>query len=1262
MKNTIKEFKKYKNWQELKFKLIDTLEKKEKGDIFELITKYFLLIDPVYQTKLKNVWLLNEIPNNIKTNLNLPDSDEGIDLIAQTKEGGYWAIQCKYRSDEESSITREDITTFIDIANTVCKNISHKLVCTTANKQSYKFDKLYDDTISFLLADTWNTLNEDFFEKLNDYLDNKKIILKPFSPKVHQQRAIKNAYHHFVDENNDRGKLIMACGSGKSLIAYWIARKLNVQNILIAVPSLALIKQTLEVWTRESLANNIDINWLAVCSDDTVSELDEDTFLATTKDLGIDVSTDIDYISKWLNNKIHHNTTIIFTTYQSGEVIAKASKIANFVYDFGIMDEAHKTVGLKESLFSHLLFDENIPVRKRLFMTATERYYKGNSDEIASMDDIDIYGEDFEVLSFREALESNPPILCDYKIISMMVTKREIEKLIENNNYVKPQNENYTKEVEAEMLASTVALHKAIKQYNIKHTISFHGSIERAKFFKSQEAIFRKSFNEYTHLDTFHVSGNTPTAKRKKLINDFANSNNSLITNARCLTEGIDVPNIDCVLFADPRNSTVDIVQAVGRALRLSKNKEFGYVVVPVLIDDENINIEDIKNKNFQSILSILRALASSDDRIIDYFETIESKDSSSNSGLINFDIPLGLSIDINEFNDAIKLSIIPKIKNLKWRSFAEAREFVRSLNLQNTEEWQRYCKNELNDLETKPSDIPSSPNVVYQYNGWNGVKDWLGTVDKIKYLSFEEARVFAQKLYLKTAKEWKLYCKSSNKPIYIPDKPEYVYKDDGWNGWADWLIPKFLEYEEAKKIVKSFKLKNQKEWNDYCIAHTIEKTYNIPSKPNNTYKNSGWNGWKNWLGYSKINKYLSYEEASQYVQDLGIDARDKWRKFSKEKRPKNIPALPNEIYKNNGWINWPYFFGTKNYLYEEAKKFVHKLNLATPKEWSDYCQNKYSKLPKKPKNIPVQPTIAYINEWVDWEDWLGNSKYLPFEEAREFVRNLGLNGLVEWKEYSAGRLSHLPLKPNNIPTNPGSVYANEWQGFGDWIGTGRKRRGANTNEENDIWLSYKDAKRFVHTLQLKSSTEWQQYIKTELDYLPTKPDNIPKQPWYVYKDSGWKNWNDWLGESSKNKIKTKVQNALPFEEARAFIRSLGLKNTYEWEDYKKGKLESYEPIPDNIPKSPYTIYKNDGWIGMNDWLGNSSTQRIRTSKKVMDYEEAKKIVHLLGLKSTYEWQDYCKGKLEHLPPKPNNIPATPWTVYKNKGYITLADWLGTEN
>jgi predicted helicase len=299
------------DWLELKQLIDSETLTTQKGNLFEYITKYYLQIEPIYQTKFKNVWLLKEVPNDVKKYLNLPDKDEGIDLIAQTKEDEYWAIQCKYRSDELSSITRNDIATFLDISNNICKNISHKLVCSTASSQSYKFEKLYDNTISFLLSDTWNNLDSDFFDKLNLFNQNKKVVFEPFFPKPHQERAIENAKKYFIDEENNRGKLIMACGSGKSLTAYWIANKLNAQNIIVAVPSLALIKQTLEVWTRESIANNIEINWLAVCSDDTVSELENDVIMSTTKDLGIDVSTNIDYITNWLNNKNHQNLNMI---------------------------------------------------------------------------------------------------------------------------------------------------------------------------------------------------------------------------------------------------------------------------------------------------------------------------------------------------------------------------------------------------------------------------------------------------------------------------------------------------------------------------------------------------------------------------------------------------------------------------------------------------------------------------------------------------------------------------------------------------------------------------------------------------------------------------------------------------------------------------------------------------------------------------------------------------------------------------------------
>ncbi len=1069
--------KAYENWQDLKLGLLDKSTKKEKGDIFERITKYYLLIDPIYKTKLKSVWLLNEVPTKIQEYLNLPNNDEGIDLIAQTKDDEYWAIQCKYRTDENSSITREDIATFLDISNNICKNISQKLICSTAISQSYKFEKLYDNSITFLLANTWSSLDNNFFTQLNALLENKTIKLIPFQPKEHQQRAIKNAYTHFIDENNDNGKLIMACGSGKSLTAYWISKQLESQTILIAVPSLALIKQTLEVWTRESVANSIDINWIAVCSDDTVSKIDDDIFTASTKDLGIDVSTDIDYIVNWLANP-KHATTIVFTTYQSGKIIAESSKNANITYDLGIMDEAHKTVGLNDSLFSHLLFNENISIKKRLYMTATERRYKGESDEIASMDNIELYGEDFEVLTFKEALESKPPILCDYKIIAMMVTKKEVASLIESNKFVRPDNENYTQEVESEMLASTIALHKAIKKYGIKHTISFHSSIERAKFFQAQEKVFRKSFSEYTDLDTFHVSGNTPIAVRNRTLETFSQSENSLITNARCLTEGVDVPNIDCVLFADPRQSTIDIVQAVGRALRLAKDKKFGYVLVPILIDDENIDIDDIENKSFQAIITILRALASSDERIIDYFNTTNAAEISSGGGLVEFDIPIGLNIDINEFNNAIKLSIISKIKKLKWRPFEESREFVRSLNLSSGTAWKLYCKSELEDKEPKPVDIPSAPNMIYKLSGWNGMKDWLGTSSDVKYLPFEEAREFVRNLGIKTPKEWQLYCVGKVKKVGI--KPD-----------------------------------------------------NIPRSPEQVYRRNGWKNYKDWL---------------------------------------NI--------------------GSKFRSFEEAREFAIGLNLTHRDEWQKYCIGKISGLLPKPNDIPRDPERRYKKDWISWNDWLTGIKgrvqgeYRSFEEAREFVRSLGLTGQVEWKEYFKGELDGCEPLPDDIPTHPVNIYKDEYKGIADWLGYNGKIKPKKGAKLEDNWLAFEEARDFARSLGLKSTTEWNKYVRGKLENYLKKPDNIPTAPDITYKNYGdfWIDWNDWLGNNITTKIK--VKNALPFKEAREFVRSLGLKNTQEWEDYKKGKLKYLEPIPNNISKSPYSYYKNDGWIGMHDWLG----------------------------------------------------------------------------
>ena len=285
----------------------------------------------------------------------------------------------------------------------------------------------------------------------------------------------------------------MPCGSGKSLTAYWIAAKLDATRIVIAVPSLALIRQTLKVWLRETMANRQAVEWICVCSDESAGRVGRDDVTVLRQDLGVPCLTAPDEIAAWLKRK-HHGLTVVFTTYQSGEALSQAARAAKFHFDLGIMDEAHKTVGDGGKLFSHLLHDKNLPIQRRIFMTATERLYSGQSDGVLSMDDAAIYGETFHVLSFKRAMEYNPPILCDYKIISISVSREEVAELIRTNAFVKPDKGRWNKEIEADMLASLVALRKTMDKYPIHHAVSFHGSIQRAELFKSHNDAFSHAF------------------------------------------------------------------------------------------------------------------------------------------------------------------------------------------------------------------------------------------------------------------------------------------------------------------------------------------------------------------------------------------------------------------------------------------------------------------------------------------------------------------------------------------------------------------------------------------------------------------------------------------------------------------------------------------------------------------------------------------------------------------------------------------------
>ena len=1226
------------SWSDLTAKWARYSEK-EKGDLFEELTKAYLILEPKYACKLKHVWLGREIPQAVAKKLKLPSTDYGIDIVAETLSGEFWAVQCKYRQDSNQSLTFGALSTFQALAFGVCQGFSYGLVCSTTERFSHVLKG--QDRIGFCSLDDWQSLDADFFKRLRAHLAHKPTTLKPLKPRPHQKTAIADGVEHFIQAKASRGKLIMPCGSGKSLTAYFLAQEIGAKRILIAVPSLSLIRQTLKVWLRETLANRQDVDWICVCSDESAGRVDRDDVAVLRQDLGVPCLTDSEKISAWLKKK-PKGLQVVFTTYQSGESLSEAARSAGVRFDLGIMDEAHKTVGDGKSLFSHLLHDGNLPIRRRLFMTATERRYAGKSDEVASMDDPAIYGDTFHLLSFKRAMEFDPPILSDYKIISICVSREEVAKLIRKNVFLKPDKGPWSKDVEADMLASLIALRKAMTKHPIRHAVSFHSSIQRAEVFKIHNDAFTQIAPEFGDLATYHVSGATPTGTRSRIVSDFARSERALITNARCLTEGVDVPGIDCVLFADPRRSAVDIVQAVGRALRPSQGKECGYVIVPIL-HDENATPEDIfDSESFKEILSTLRSLAANDERIIEYFRAV-SEGRKTTSGGVTFyiDERIAKNIDLAEFSREIELRCWDRLAKLSWRPFEEARAFARSLNLKSQAEWNQFCKGQFPKKGALPADIPASPSQTYVTNGWAGIGDWLGTgrianQDKI-YRSFEEAREFARSLELKSSKEWVSFCKGERLemgclemgllPADIPANPNQTYGGGGWVSFGDWLgtgiiapgLRVYRSFQDARTFVHTLNLKSGTEWEKFCKGHMPEKgvlPVDIPRTPAGTYARKGWKGFGDWLGTGRVadqhKVYRPFKTAREFARSLCLSNGKEWKLFckgelaTKGKLPADIPSSPQNTYKNKGWNGMGDWLGTgrlsrsdisKNFSkFEEAQKFVRQLELKNIHEWNAYCNGTLTDKGKRPANIPSNPQQVYAKlGWVGLGDWLGTFEvaqakkvFRPFVDARKFVRKLGLKTQNEWVEYCKGNLSDKEKRPNDIPQKPSRTYSGKgWVSMGDWLGSG------SVAPQLVKYRSFELARKFARSLNLKNHMEWRAFCKVSGSGKRILPFDIPASPNRVYKNKGWKGFGDWLGTGNISNINRSYRS---FKKARKFVRGLKLKNQTEWISFSRGKM-GFKKLPRDIPSKPDRVYAQAGWVGMSDWLGNGRKPRKDSPK-----------------------------------------------------------------
>ena len=648
----------------------DRKNNKKKGDAFELLTSLYLASDPIFASKLSNLWHHSNIPFQIFEALDLKKPEIGVDLVAESNDGNLWAIQCKYHEDIHKNVSYEEVSTFFGVTERekTFKNLNHRIISSTALDVSKKISNVHKHKLGYLTYSEFSQLGNNEFGCYHALLKNQKINLNNIKPREHQEVALEKGIRHFSLET--RGKLVHPCGAGKSLTGYWLFRYLNANNALIIVPSLQLVRQTLKTWARELLCEGIDIDWIAICSDDDVKNLDDPSM--NTSEIGIEVNTDEQVISEFLK-KNTSKKKIVITTYQSGNALISAAQKSMFEFEIGIFDEAHKTVGNRNKPFAKLLYDENIKISKRLFMTATERVFKGDSEEIISMDDELIYGKLIDQLSFKSALEQKTRILTDYKIVSASINQAQILELLENNYFVRAGSQSWSYEADASTFAALITLRKMIQKYKIKHAISFHSSIKRAKEFRDLNDQINNIDGNSIKINAFHVSGKDSTGTRSNIINRFSYEEPSLITNARCLTEGVDIPQVDAVLFADPKQSKVDIVQAAGRAMRVYPGKEIGYIIVPIVLDGSDESA--LEENAFKQIVNVVSAMGMSDDRIIAEFQEIaQGKKSRTKIFEFDFDMPIG-SVNLKDLYSGIELKLWDRLSFAK--SFIDGNTFA---------------------------------------------------------------------------------------------------------------------------------------------------------------------------------------------------------------------------------------------------------------------------------------------------------------------------------------------------------------------------------------------------------------------------------------------------------------------------------------------------------------------------------------------------------------------------------------------------------
>ncbi len=597
--------------------------------------KQYFRQDPLYADQFSGVWRWSEWA---RRRPEFAGRDTGVDLVAEEHTGGWCAIQCKFHAPG-TRIAKKDLDSFISAS--ARDPFTRRMVVDTGDAwgpnarktieglkpacQVLRFGDLADRPIE------WPDLIQDTPEALSWHAE-------PFSLRPHQRNAFKDVLAGFAE--HDRGKLIMACGTGKTFVALRIAEAVAGVGgrVLYLVPSISLFQQSMREWAMQRA---IPHRYIGICSDTRAGRTDED---ASLQELEIPVTTDPTTIGSALGGAAPDAMTVVFCTYHSLGIVERAQDDGAPAFDLVLCDEAHRTTGIerpgdKASPFVLIHDAERIRAAKRLYMTATPRLYTEGAKakaashdvEVFSMDDPIAYGPEFHRLPFSRAVEQD--LLSDYRVVVLAMSEQHVDAALQAHLAAGMSEINITDA--AKIVGCWRALqnpeNKSHGNGPIPHltrAIAFTNTIASSKRLADHWggivgqalALLPETERPSTfRCQTRHVDGQHHALERKARIEWLKGNSEGtcrILSNARCLSEGIDVPALDAVLFMSPRNSQMDIVQAVGRAMRKAAGKTYGYIVLPVAVPagvDPARALDD--NERFAAVWSVLRALRSHDDR-----------------------------------------------------------------------------------------------------------------------------------------------------------------------------------------------------------------------------------------------------------------------------------------------------------------------------------------------------------------------------------------------------------------------------------------------------------------------------------------------------------------------------------------------------------------------------------------------------------------------------------------------------------------------